>query len=606
MRRGVAIAGVVLAAAVAAAVWWWPSCGEARPGETASPAAGGVPSSRQAAGGVTIEVSGGGAAAGSTFSGRVVDGDDGRPIPRATVTFFLGGAHDAVTDAEGTFRFEAPRPGTYELRRVAADGYAPFTADPLRGTLRFVARPGAAVGGLQFELSPLIRCTGTVHRDGELAAGARVRCTDGDEPISEATTDEDGAFAIMCARRHVLQVAGEGPLNLGAFGRVDPDPECRWDAQLSTRPDGPPFRPDHVVAVHVADGQGRPVPHAMVACTALNPGEPFSAAKDRFQLLLIGSSPIHNTDEAGVMQCREPDGKEVSAFVRGYPSSERRASVDAGELTLEVPSPGRLQGRVRDFDGKPMGAFLVVARTDEGQLYGQPFVSGDGTFDLGELVPGLYEVTAEASGLPPSRAEPVEISPGATAEADLTIEEGRAVRGVVLDADTKRPIPGARIARSGSVMLEWPLSEPKTSTTTDLNGRFAIRRLSRDESLVVSAPGYNQWEVADREVQLRDLTIELTPAGADAGSEFGGVGINWGDAFPVVGSVVPGGPAERAGVDVGDRLARIDGSPSPEQLSQVVALVRGPVGSMVELGFERPDGGSLDVSLRRERIALPW
>ncbi|HYV49411.1 MAG TPA: hypothetical protein VFA20_31345 [Myxococcaceae bacterium] len=38
MRRGVAIAGLLLAVAVAAAVWWWPSCGEARPEEAAIPA----------------------------------------------------------------------------------------------------------------------------------------------------------------------------------------------------------------------------------------------------------------------------------------------------------------------------------------------------------------------------------------------------------------------------------------------------------------------------------------------------------------------------------------------------------------------------------------
>jgi C-terminal processing protease CtpA/Prc len=73
-----------------------------------------------------------------------------------------------------------------------------------------------------------------------------------------------------------------------------------------------------------------------------------------------------------------------------------------------------------------------------------------------------------------------------------------------------------------------------------------------------------------------------------------------------VGGLVPLSPAERAGVEVGDRLARINGSPTPERVDQAVALVRGPVGSVVELGFERPDGGSLDVSLRRERIAMTW
>jgi len=606
MRRGVAIAALVLAAVVAAMLWWWPSCGEVPPAEVTGTPADLPPSGVSFVRGVAIEASTG-AAPGSTFTGRVVASGDERPIPRATVTFFLDGAHDVVTDGEGAFRFEAPRPGTYELRRVGADGYAPFTVDAFRGPLRFVARPGTTVGGIQLELSPLVRCTGTIYRDGEPVPRARVQCSDGVEPISEVVAGEDGAYAIMCARRYALAVAGENPMSLDAWGRVDPDPECQWDAWLSST-SRPPPRPDRVVNVRVVDARGRPVPRAVVACTELEPGEPFNPARDRFTMLLIGSNLFNRTDELGVMQCREPEGKDVSAFVRGVPSSERRAPPDAGELTLEVPGLGRLQGRVRDFDGKPVGAFHVTAHSEEGQFYQRPFISADGTFDLGELVPGEYEVSAERPGLPPSRDELVEISPGATADVDLMFEEGRTIRGVVLDARTKRPISGAQITPPGSWRLDWPMSEEKVFATTDPDGRFVINRIEpgRDQSLVVSAPGYNQWQVADIELQLRELTVELTPAGADAGSEFGGVGIMWGDTYPSVEGLAPGGPAEEAGVEVGDRLTRLNGAPRPEHAYQGVALMRGPIGSMVELSFERPDGGSLEVSVRRERIALPW
>lgn len=605
MRRGVAMAALVLASAVAMALWWWPSCGEVPPAEVTSPQADWPPSGSASVRGLVIGASPG-ATPGSAFTGRVVASGDGRPIPRATVTFFLDGAHDVVTDGEGAFRFEAPRPGTYELRRVAADGYAPFTVDAFQGPLRFVARPGTTVGGIQLELSPLVRCAGTIFRDGEPVPRARVQCTDGEEPISEVVAGEDGAYAIMCARRHALAVAGEHPMNMDAFGRVDPDPECRWDAWLSST-SRPAPRPDRVVNVRVVDARGRPVPRAVVVCTELEPGEPSNPARDRFALLLMGPNLFNRTDEMGVMQCRKPEGKDVSAFVRGVPSSERRAPPDVGELTLEVPGLGRLQGRVRDFDGKPVGAFRVIAHSEEGQLYQRPFISADGTFDLGELVPGEYEVMAEGSGLPPSRDEWVEVSPGTTSDVDLMLEEGRTIRGVVLDARTKRPISGARISPPGPGRFEAPMSEWEASATTDLNGRFVMSRVApgRDQSLVVSAPGYNQWEVADIELQLRELTVELTPAGTDAGTDYGGVGLGW-RRPPVVGHVFPNGPADRAGVAVGDRLVQVDGAPAPEDVSEITSLVRGPVGTLVELRFDREDGGVLDVSLRRERITQPW
>jgi C-terminal processing protease CtpA/Prc len=59
-------------------------------------------------------------------------------------------------------------------------------------------------------------------------------------------------------------------------------------------------------------------------------------------------------------------------------------------------------------------------------------------------------------------------------------------------------------------------------------------------------------------------------------------------------------------VVAGDHLMRIDGAPIPEGHWDVTAKVRGPPGTMVELGFDREDGGQLDVSLRRERIPNPW
>src|SRR5262249_28445779 len=149
-----------------------------------------------------------------------------------------------------------------------------------------------------------------------------------------------------------------------------------------------------------------------------------------------------------------------------------------------------------------------------------------------------------------------------------------------------------------------PMADRLAFNVADLAGRFAISRIDRQisETLVVSAPGYQSRRLLPPELPSHEVTVELAPDDADAVAELGGVGLGWKDLQ--VSYLVPGGPAERAGVAVGDQLTRIDGEPIFYEAEAIVRL-RGPLGAVVELGFEREDGRELDVFLRRERIRSP-
>jgi carboxyl-terminal processing protease len=74
-----------------------------------------------------------------------------------------------------------------------------------------------------------------------------------------------------------------------------------------------------------------------------------------------------------------------------------------------------------------------------------------------------------------------------------------------------------------------------------------------------------------------------------------------------VSAVVPGSPAERAGVKVDDRIVEIDGAPAGAMpRDEVVRRLRGPVDSHVTLTLERPRASSLlHVSLARAYIIVP-
>ncbi len=89
---------------------------------------------------------------------------------------------------------------------------------------------------------------------------------------------------------------------------------------------------------------------------------------------------------------------------------------------------------------------------------------------------------------------------------------------------------------------------------------------------------------------------------------FGGVGIQVAvkDRQLTVVTPIVGTPADRAGLQPGDRIAKIDGAPVQEMtLMEAVKRLRGPAGSNVTLTILRQDSpGPFQVALTREIIAL--
>lgn len=74
----------------------------------------------------------------------------------------------------------------------------------------------------------------------------------------------------------------------------------------------------------------------------------------------------------------------------------------------------------------------------------------------------------------------------------------------------------------------------------------------------------------------------------------------------VVVSVLPDTPAERAGVEAGERIVSVDGQDVREMpLSALVNLITGEAGTTVTLGFEDGSQGAREIELEREEIDLP-
>lgn len=70
-------------------------------------------------------------------------------------------------------------------------------------------------------------------------------------------------------------------------------------------------------------------------------------------------------------------------------------------------------------------------------------------------------------------------------------------------------------------------------------------------------------------------------------------------------SIMDGSPAQKAGLRAGDQIVQVNGvDVTSWSQSEIIAQVRGPAGTLVELGILR-DGDILDVEVMRDRISVP-
>ena len=70
--------------------------------------------------------------------------------------------------------------------------------------------------------------------------------------------------------------------------------------------------------------------------------------------------------------------------------------------------------------------------------------------------------------------------------------------------------------------------------------------------------------------------------------------------------VIPGGPAERAGIRGGDRIVAVEGQSTISVTSEEAAeMLKGEPDSVVRVTLAAPDGQQRDVSVRRERVDVP-
>jgi protocatechuate 3,4-dioxygenase beta subunit len=319
--------------------------------------------------------------------------------------------------------------------------------------------------------------------------------------------------------------------------------------------------------------------------------------------------------------------------VRG-PDADARGSVEGVALGATVTVPLEALGVVHGVvtrDGAPVTRFEL----DAGGFGGRhTVISADGTFTLERIEPGSRRISVSTDEGAASTS--VEIEPGGAPRVELEIGAWGSLEGVLVSATDGQPLAGITlIVRSDSGQRD--ANERQLGSLfggggleTDAQGRFSVDGIGPGKGHIafqIGKPMMSSSEelgshayVLEAGQQL-DLgkVVALAPAEVPK-DERGSLGM---EARPQHASaskdepegaprpieitwLEPGGPAESAGVQVGDRVLAFDGIAEAELGTETLRDAMRPVrirsGSSHALKLER-DGKPLEVSLVAAKAA---
>ncbi len=521
----------------------------------------------------------------------VVKSADGRAVSGAQVALLpdlgsldgdprLRPAGRAVSGADGRFRIGEILPGEYGLS-ASALGHGGAHRSGL------LVPPGARLEEIELVLEGGgLELTGTVSDSGGgPIAGAEVRVaaaarSAGNRGQFVTTADASGRYRITLGKEMHLVVAD-------ADGYA---PESRVvDTTLVNRADFALRPAARLAGKVVAREDGQPVAGAVVL---LENGQTWwraaqeATANDRglfeFRDLESGGYRISAQKDAQVASPRDIEVNEADRSTEVTIEVVRGRSISGRTLSGEQPLAG---ARVRLRQGNLMLPGRVRATTD-----------GDGHYRIEGVLPGRYEVMAEARAHAPSA---LEVALGADRDregADLKLEPEAKVLGKVSRPDGT-PATGATVL--GNVVesaASRSLFGRQNAEHTDRQGRFRLGGLAAGKlTLVISEPGVGRvtWgpeALAAGETKEVELTLQ-------PGSTVSGV-VKYDDGQPAAGVSVLGVTATSMAMAQArtDEQGRFELGPLGAGATMIKASRKEGLSGMLDMGTEDRSGKKLTLT----------
>ncbi|WP_257453084.1 carboxypeptidase regulatory-like domain-containing protein [Archangium lipolyticum] len=495
----------------------------------------------------------------------------GQPVAGALV---VGGKEgnapaETRTNAEGAYRIEGLSTGNqyFRARREEAS----------LGTTRPVEVTEGGTARLDFTLEE----TGTVEGVVRAASG-----TLPSEPLSVKV------FAMDQNGDGTPDMSQTGVDAAGNFRLTLPAGSYRMHARLPQRPSSAPLTPklvqveagktvraellwkeythnEYSVQGIVLEPDGMPSPGAQVSLNIRGWSFPMTVLADEEGRFTFYPHPRKELSEA-----RATVG--ASNGTRSGESSDVRLGKQ--DVVVKLRTSATVRGRVVRTSGQPVRKFSLLSQPldwagsidhREGEFQGDRFELRDVP-----ATPTMLVARTEDGARGEAR-----ITPGheASAEVVLTLKAAAGIRGRVVEEDTKQPVANAYVSvKSQSNGNLYERSSP--------DGRFLLEGLAAGEySLQVAIDTFRsiEREVALVEGKVLDLGDLALPAPRTSAGTIGAY-VSISDDEPVFFKVVPGSPAARAGLRIGDTLLAVDGTPVTDG-HKAFQLLHGEPGSTVVL-----------------------
>ncbi len=430
-------------------------------------------------------------------------------------------------------------------------------------------------------------CGSVVDQRGDPVAGVDVEVIlEGGDDEGSGQTDTDGRFCAVRLRgsgdyRPVVFMPGG---RLHRFEPARPFPTVAVAGPL-TRADGVRLtvrRDALAISGRVVDPSGAPVADARVG--AWPPGGADRPAPF-FSHLVV---PSATTDPDGRFRIGDLQRTDYALLVRGRDGSEtvaRRVAAGTSGVAVVLDPAGRIEGRLIGFATPPQ---IIAIVTDYQRSPLDAQVSGD-RFHINATPPGRYVLTA-VNGREMASATVV-VRPGETGTVTLAARGRGIIDGRVIVRGTGAPVAGARcsaIPRAGSDRGNF-YSTPDGGVVSDEEGRFTLDPAPTGE-IAIHCSGTAATTGGLRVAALQPG--ERAPAQLEVvarGEHEGTIAALLSPIDLRFIAVTPGGPADRAGIALGDQVVAGDGE-------AVVGL--GPDAVLTLIG-DRPAGETARVAIQR-------
>ncbi|MET8832222.1 DHA2 family efflux MFS transporter permease subunit [Streptomyces sp. NPDC004610] len=231
-----------------------------------------------------------------------------------------------------------------------------------------------------------------------------------------------------------------------------------------------------------------PVPHAAV--TLISPGG-----------RRLGRS-VAQGDGSYALDAPGAGSYVLIASADGFQPQASTITVDGEPVAYDIQLSGTsgLDGTVRaGVSGLPVAGAMVIVTDVRGDLPATRTTGEQGGFAFGELVPGPVTVAVTAAGFRP-RALRVEVGAGGVTRADVELDAGARIRGVV--RAPHGPLADARVTlvdAAGNVVGSATTGPDGAYAFTDLDGGeytvVATGHPPAATSLTVSGPGVDDHDI---------------------------------------------------------------------------------------------------------------